>query len=142
MTVTSAQRKSANRTDETTISLQSKHRRGRVDVPALLTLDETAKILRVHRNTVNHERRAGRLPVVRVGRRVLIDPADLEHYIKQRREAICPNPNTTDCMSIAATTSSAVPTHQTSTYIGADRARAGSDAEARARAIFNKPSHD
>lgn len=138
MTVTSAQRVRANRIDESPDTLQPAHQREMNEMPVLLTLDEVAQILRVHRNTVNHERRAGRLRVVRVGRRVLVDPTDLQNYINKQREATCPTP--TDSMNTEATTSSAAPTHQTSIYIGAERERVRSNAEARARAIFRKPS--
>lgn len=41
-------------------------------LPALLTIVESARYLRISRNTAYSEARAGRLPVIRIGRRVLV----------------------------------------------------------------------
>ncbi len=119
-------------------NLNRSERRGMDVMPALLTLDEAARILRVHRNTVNHERRTGRLLVVRVGRRVLIDPTDLRHYIMQRRE-VPPCTTTIDSMNTAPTGSRLGLIEKVSTSPGFDRVRDRSNAAALAQAILNKP---
>jgi excisionase family DNA binding protein len=50
-------------------------------LPDLLTLDEVARMLRIHRNTVNRERREGRLGCVRIGRRVLVSTEQLRAFL-------------------------------------------------------------
>ncbi|MCC6971612.1 MAG: helix-turn-helix domain-containing protein [Phycisphaerales bacterium] len=103
----------------------------------LLTLTQAARLLQVHPNTLKAQRRLGRLAVVRIGRRVLIDPSDLNRYIDSQREAPCVR---TDSSSTAATGSCNDPTPPTSLSTGADRGHDASSAAARARAILRKPS--
>lgn len=54
---------------------------GGLGVPALLTTGEVAQLLRVHRNTVDREREAGRLACVRIGRRVFYTAKMLREYL-------------------------------------------------------------
>lgn len=49
--------------------------------PQLLTLDEAADVLRCSRSTVERRLRAGSLPAVRHGRRVLVDESDLRAFV-------------------------------------------------------------
>lgn len=54
--------------------------------PRLLTLDDAANLLGVSRSTVERLIRAGRLPVVRIGRLVRIDEADLRPFVLGAKE--------------------------------------------------------
>ena len=47
---------------------------------------EVAAMLRVHPNTVDSERKAGRLRCIRIGRRVLFTEGQIMEYIKQLEE--------------------------------------------------------
>jgi excisionase family DNA binding protein len=47
------------------------------DLPDVLTVDEAAKILRISRSTAYAAVRKGDLPVLRIGRRILIPKANL-----------------------------------------------------------------
>jgi excisionase family DNA binding protein len=113
--------------------------RGPDGMPQLLTLAEAVRILRVHRNTVNQERAAGRLKFIRVGRRVLIDLEDLKAYLQQptRGDGTFRNAG---CLSTETTGSSDGPIRPISTSTAADRERDASDARARALRILKKPS--
>jgi excisionase family DNA binding protein len=51
----------------------------------LLSLPEGARRLGVSRHTVRAWIRQRRLPFVRLGRRVLLDPADVERFINVNR---------------------------------------------------------
>ena len=48
----------------------------------LLTLAEAASLLRLSRTKLYHERRSGRLRVLRFGRAVRVDPRVLDRYIR------------------------------------------------------------
>jgi len=50
----------------------------------LLNLLEAAKMLRIHRITLRRHIAEGSIPVVQVGRRVLIKETDLEAFIASR----------------------------------------------------------
>lgn len=51
----------------------------------LLTIDETAKLLRVHRATVSRMIKAGELPCVQVQSRKLVRKKDLLSFIDNQR---------------------------------------------------------
>lgn len=61
--------------DPKAVSLTQTAKRAQVEMPRLLTLSEAARVLRVHRNTLDRQRRAGRLGWLSIGRRVLV-PAE------------------------------------------------------------------
>lgn len=52
----------------------------------LLTIEETAKLLRVHRATVSRMIKAGELPCVRVQSRKLVRKKDLLSFIDNQRD--------------------------------------------------------
>jgi excisionase family DNA binding protein len=55
------------------------------DFPTLLTVDETASLLRTSRKAVYAMAERGQLPgVTRIGRRCLIRSADLLHWLDQK----------------------------------------------------------
>ncbi|PCI09729.1 hypothetical protein COB72_05535 [bacterium] len=60
-----------------------------VDVPYLLTTYEAAKILRVHRNTIDNERKARRIACVRIGKRVFFTWKQLADYINNQQHGGC-----------------------------------------------------
>ena len=51
----------------------------------LLTIDEAAKVLRIHRATVSRMIKAGELPCVRVQARKLVHIEDLRSFIDNQR---------------------------------------------------------
>ncbi len=51
----------------------------------LLTLKETAELLRQHPKTIERWARAGRLPCYRVGGRVLFSRGDILQWLAERR---------------------------------------------------------
>jgi excisionase family DNA binding protein len=53
--------------------------------PNLLNTSEVARLLRVHRHTVDRERIAGRLACVRIGTRVLFTEAQVRDYVRSRQ---------------------------------------------------------
>lgn len=103
----------------------------------LLTLNEAAQLLRVHRSTLDRERRAGRLACVRIGRRVLFSPDQVRRYLQQQEqtEQEC---QIVESLSMQGTGSSGNPIHPTSTSSGAARARDAFSAGARVRTILTK----
>lgn len=107
--------------------------------PRLLTLPQAARLLQVHPNTLKQQRRRGKLAVIRIGRRVLIDPSDLARYIESQREFAC---GRKDSSNTEITGSSNAAILHISPFTGADRERDGSDAIARARAISKQPSEN
>lgn len=62
------------------------------DVPKLLTIDEVARILRVHRATISRRINAGALSCVEVGSRRLILEKDLLSFIENRRSSAANSP--------------------------------------------------
>ncbi|HWQ24757.1 MAG TPA: helix-turn-helix domain-containing protein [Gaiellaceae bacterium] len=54
----------------------------------LLSIEETAGILNVSRRTVLRLLDAGQLARVRIGRRVLVAPESLAHFIARQREGV------------------------------------------------------
>jgi excisionase family DNA binding protein len=56
-----------------------------VVLPQLLTLQESALILKPSLKTLRRRIDAGELPVIRDGRMLRVHPADLERYISARR---------------------------------------------------------
>ena len=54
-------------------------------VPSLLSREQAAKALGICGRNVDYLREAGKLPFVRIGRRVLYAPADIEHFIESRK---------------------------------------------------------
>ena len=54
-------------------------------LPRLLTLQESALILKTSMKTLRRRIDAGQLPVIRDGRIVRVHPRDLERYISARR---------------------------------------------------------
>ncbi len=53
----------------------------------LLSLEEAAKLLGVSSRTVRRALEAGDLQPIRIGRRILIEPAAIRAYIDRKREA-------------------------------------------------------
>lgn len=61
---------------------------------ALLTLGETAKILKVSKTKLYHERKAGRLNVMAFGRSVRVLESEIKRYIRAAREPrVIPRPH-------------------------------------------------
>ncbi len=56
-----------------------------VVLPQLLTLQESALILKTSLKTLRRRIDAGELPVIRDGRMLRVHPADLQRYISARR---------------------------------------------------------
>jgi excisionase family DNA binding protein len=54
-------------------------------LPQLLTLQESAQILKTSMKTLRRRIDDGQLPVIRDGRIVCVHPADLQRYIAARR---------------------------------------------------------
>ena len=55
-------------------------------LPPLLTTPEAARLLRVHRNTLDREREAGRVRCVRIGRRVFFTEGQLRDYLDRQSD--------------------------------------------------------
>ncbi|CAN5388456.1 hypothetical protein BH10ACT9_BH10ACT9_58120 [soil metagenome] len=53
--------------------------------PVLLTVTETAERARLSKRHIENEIKAGALPVIRIGTRVLVDAADLAEFLNARR---------------------------------------------------------
>lgn len=53
---------------------------------SLLTVNDVATHLKVSERTVRREVRARRLRCVRIGRRLLFDPADVARFVAARKE--------------------------------------------------------
>ncbi len=53
---------------------------------ALMSLHDAAAYLRVSERTVRRQVRAKRLHCVRIGRRLLFDPADVSRFVAARKE--------------------------------------------------------
>lgn len=53
-----------------------------VTLPILLTEDQVAARLDVHRETIARERRRGKFPFHRVGRSIRFTEADIEEYLE------------------------------------------------------------
>ncbi len=122
-------------------TLTSDPKRALDGVPRLLTLAETASLLRVHEDTVHRQRRTGRIASVRIGRRLLFEPQEVQRFItQQRQEGHGTAWGTKDSLNMASTGSFAAPTRRTCTSIGADRARDAYFATQRAQTILKKPS--
>jgi excisionase family DNA binding protein len=62
------------------------------DAPQLLTIQETACLLRVHRATISRLIGAGALPCIAVGSRRLVLEADLLTFIENRRSLAANSP--------------------------------------------------
>jgi excisionase family DNA binding protein len=58
----------------------------RLDVPQLFTTREAAKHLRLSERSLWSITQAGKIPVVRIGRRVLYDSNDLRHFIEGSKQ--------------------------------------------------------
>lgn len=54
----------------------------------LVSLDESARLLGVHRSTLERWAKAGRLPLVRLGGRVLVRRATLEALVDEAERGI------------------------------------------------------
>jgi excisionase family DNA binding protein len=54
-------------------------------VVGLLTVGETAGLLRISPQTFYRRVRAGDVRVVRVGRRVLVDPRDVDDFVQRSK---------------------------------------------------------
>lgn len=62
---------------------------------SLLTLAETAKILKVSKTKLYHERKAGRLSVMAFGRSLRVSESEIKRYIRAAREPrVIPRPPT------------------------------------------------
>jgi len=62
------------------------------DAPKILTIKETACLLRVHRATVSRLIGAGALPCIAVGSRKLVLETDLLTFIENRRSLAANSP--------------------------------------------------
>lgn len=116
-------------------TLISTFMRAHVALPHLLTIADAARLLRVHRSTVDRELRAKRLACVRIGRRVLIRPDQLDRYINdrsERHEACHEFLNTRDTGLYAEKTL------RPGTFTGADRARDAYNAVQQAQRILRR----
>ncbi|MCB9839000.1 MAG: helix-turn-helix domain-containing protein [Phycisphaeraceae bacterium] len=109
-------------------------------VPELLTTAEVAALLRVHRNTLDSERDAGRLACTRIGSRVFYTPAQVRAYLNQQQGDRAEGCSTNRSGSTRVTGSSCGPTPPTTPSIGEAREIAVSGARARARAISKRPN--
>lgn len=54
-------------------------------VPGLLNREQAAKALGICGRNVDYLRERGQLPSIRIGRRILYAPTDLEQFIESRR---------------------------------------------------------
>jgi excisionase family DNA binding protein len=54
--------------------------------PEVLTVDEAAKVLRISRQSAYQAVRAGEIPTVRIGRRLLVPRAQLEQMLGVTQE--------------------------------------------------------
>jgi excisionase family DNA binding protein len=54
--------------------------------PLLITVEEAAKLLRLGQTKVYELIGREGLPVVRFGRAVRVDPADLRHWLEERKQ--------------------------------------------------------
>jgi excisionase family DNA binding protein len=54
-------------------------------VPGLLSREQAAKALGICGRNVDYLRERGQLPFIRIGRRILYAPTDLEQFIEARR---------------------------------------------------------
>jgi excisionase family DNA binding protein len=61
------------------------HLRERGDLPEVLTVPEVMAVLRLSRNSVYAAIRAGEIPVVRIGRRLLVPRVRLEQLLESDR---------------------------------------------------------
>jgi putative molybdopterin biosynthesis protein len=57
-----------------------------VNLKALLTVQEVADLLRVHRNTVYEWVSRGEMRAIRVGNRLRFDPEDVSRWLGERRD--------------------------------------------------------
>jgi len=64
----------------------------------LLTASEVAHALGMHPTRVYREAKAGRIPHVRIGRRVRFDEDELRAWLHERR--VCPNEEPNDARSV------------------------------------------
>ncbi|MBS0196260.1 MAG: helix-turn-helix domain-containing protein [Planctomycetes bacterium] len=111
--------------------------RALVEMPQLLTIAEAARVLRVHRNTVDRELRAGRLGCVRIGRRVLVRIDQLRQFVDSR------SGDRGECGESLSTENTGWSNEQTrpsGMSTGADRDRDRYAAAARARKALKRPS--
>ncbi|MCA9304969.1 MAG: helix-turn-helix domain-containing protein [Phycisphaerales bacterium] len=99
-----------------------------------MTVKEAARLLRVHPSTLDRERLAGRMPCVRIGRRVLFTPEQLNDYINKRKTGRCDQDH--GSLNTKGVGSSSGATLATSTFTGADPAHAASAARAHSQAIL------
>lgn len=58
-----------------------------VSEKVLWTLEETAKKLSISRRTCWQMTKNGELPTVRIGRRLLISPKDVDQWVNRQRQA-------------------------------------------------------
>lgn len=112
-------------------------KRGIDGVPALLSVEDVAALLSVHPSTIKRERSAGRLRSIRIGRRVLFRPEEVESYVRRQQEGEdgCPK---SDSLNTANTGWCGEPTAPVSTSIGVARELDASAAAQRARATLTR----
>ena len=53
--------------------------------PLLISLAETARVTSLCERTITNAAKRGELPLVRIGRRVLVDVADLKKFIDSKK---------------------------------------------------------
>lgn len=62
-----------------------------MSIPDYMTVAELAAKVKLHRKTICHEIREGRLPAIEFGSGYRIDPADVEVWLSSRRVACTTN---------------------------------------------------
>lgn len=60
--------------------------------PLVLNVREAAKLLSISERTLFTITKRGEMPAVRIGSRVLYDPADLANYVQRRKATASPAP--------------------------------------------------
>jgi len=72
--------------DSLTFTSKRARHKAQDSIPRLLTTQEVATLLRVHRNTVDSERKAGKLTCTRIGNRVLFTEGQVMDYIYNQQQ--------------------------------------------------------
>lgn len=103
-----------------------------------MTTQQVADLLKVHRNTIDNERVAGRLQCFRIGACVRFMPRHINEYIAHQQQRKTPSCSTNPFLNMEISNSSNAQIHPESTSRGRGRDADASNAEARAQAILRK----